>query len=102
MTDRDGSTNEHVALDALAPRQTWIDQLPALGRAAAAARHAPAAWSTGVPGVGRWFVPLAAGLAAACWIAAARLAPPPREHASWLVTGSDHDLVVDMMIGAAP
>lgn len=92
---------DRVPLDTLAPRPAWIAQLPDTGRAAAA-RIVATSWTTAVPRASRWFVPLAAGVAAACWLVSARLADPPAAQATWLVTGSTHDLVTEIALGGAP
>ena len=70
---------DRIDLDALAPREAVLATLPALGRRAAAAR------AVGLPQTARWFVPLAAAIALAAWIAGSRRSP---------VSGSDLSLAV--------
>lgn len=80
-----------IDLAPLAPAEAWVDALPSVG--AEAARRAP---DLGVRlgRSARWFVPVAAASAAACWIASARVASPPLSSPGAAVLGaaSDADL----------
>lgn len=88
---------DRVALDPIAPRAEWVSGLGATGREAARRREEQGTWSAGLASAGRWFLPLAAATALACWIASA-LSPPARTHGSPLIAdGSEREA----LIGAA-
>ncbi len=89
---------EPIDLAPLAPSETWVAGLPALG--AEAARGAPRDLGARLGRSARWFVPMAAASAAACWLVAARAAPPsaPGSSAAILGAGTDADLARALML----
>jgi hypothetical protein len=88
---------ERVRLDPLAPREAWVEGLPALGREVARRREnaglEPTAW---------WFVPAAAVVALVCWGPLTRLSPPPSPRTVTLLFGSDAEAVALLSMEAAP
>jgi hypothetical protein len=89
-----------IELGALAPRRGWIDHLPSLGREAARRRGAQDAWTAGFSAAGRWFVPLATGIALACWIASAAWRPASTASSALLLAGSEQETLTTLTLGA--
>jgi hypothetical protein len=87
-----------LALDALAPRRRWVEQLPSIAREAASRRGEGASWAYGLAAAGRWVIPLALGTVVACWIAPAMLAPPSPGGLALLLAGSDQETLVAMAL----
>lgn len=87
-----------LALDSLAPRRRWVEQLPQLAREAALRRAERATWAYGIATAGRWVIPLALGVVAACWIAPARDGSPFAPPACLLLAGSDQEALAAMTL----
>jgi hypothetical protein len=87
-----------LALEALAPRRRWVEQLPSIAREAALRRGERASWAYGLAAAGRWVIPLALGMAVACWIAPAMWAPPSPRFLALLLAGSDREALAALAL----
>ena len=89
---------ERLALDALAPGGGWLERLASLGHEAAVRRRERASWTYGLATAGRWVIPLAAAMAAVCWIASTRLSAPSPTRSALLLAGSSQEALMVMTL----
>ncbi len=87
-----------LELDSLAPRRNWVEGLPALAREAARRREERASWAYGFAAAGRWMLPLAVGVAIACWLAPTLSAQPSQTRTALLLAGSAREALVTMTL----
>lgn len=91
---------DRVAIEPLAPRAAWTAGLAAIGREAARRREEDGSFAAGLASTGRWFLPLAAAVALACWVAQG-LSPRAHEHGSpSIAAGSEQEALLFVTLGA--
>lgn len=99
--DRDGA-RAPLSFAGLGPSARWVARLPALGAEAARRQELRRRREAAVTAVGRWFVPLAAGVTVACWLASAHLGLTDSAPAALLLTATESQARVALAVGAAP
>jgi len=72
-----GNPDDPVDLSSLAPSDAFTERLPAIGELAARVSAEERDFGAHLASSSRWFVPIAAASAAACWVVAARVEPAP-------------------------
>jgi hypothetical protein len=85
-------------LSSLAPRESWVTELPEVGRRAARSR-ADDGLLAQLQSSARWFVPLAAATVAASWVVAAMASAPDAPPSSALLAGAEQDVAHLLLAG---